>query len=245
VSDYYTITNLPATLTKASSQVIRDQFVLTNLAFDKLPALTGAGDEIVFVNSAGTALISKDAATARTALDAQQQFDALDSIGGLTTLADRMIYTTALDTYAVATLTAVARTLLAAATVVAQRNALGLGTSDSPSFAGLTLGGVPVSLVSYNWGAVITADQDLVAGAGHMVNTAGGDVTLNLPSSMTVGDVFTIHHIDPTDSGNTCRVGENGNSITFKGEDEAANVTLERGETNQLVATGTNTAEIV
>ena len=251
MSDYYTLTNLPATLTKASSQTIRDQFVLTDLGFNKCVTLTGNGDKIVFVNTAGTAQVAKTAAQARTLLGLEigtdiQAFDAgLLSIAALTTLADRMIYTTALDTYAVATLTAVARTLLAAATVVAQRNALGLGTSDTPSFAGLVLGGVPVSLVSYNWGAVITADQDLVPGAGHMVDTSGGDVTLNLPSSMTVGDVFAVHHIDATDSGNTCRIGENGNSITFKGEAESADVTLARGETPQLVATGTNTAEIV
>ena len=48
------------------------------------------------------------------------------SIAGLTTLADRMIYTTASDTYAVATLTASGRALIDDASTSAQRTTLGL-----------------------------------------------------------------------------------------------------------------------
>ena len=56
-----------------------------------------------------------------------QAFDAaLQSIAGLTTLSDRMIYTTASDVYAVATLTAFARTLLDDANATAARSTLGL-----------------------------------------------------------------------------------------------------------------------
>lgn len=58
-----------------------------------------------------------------------QAYDAgLQSIAGLTTAADRMIYTTALDTYAVATLTAFARTLLDDADAATARATLGVGT---------------------------------------------------------------------------------------------------------------------
>lgn len=57
-----------------------------------------------------------------------QAYDAgLASIAGLTTAADRMIYTTASDTYAVATLTAAGRALLDDADAAAQRTTLGLG----------------------------------------------------------------------------------------------------------------------
>ena len=70
---------------------------------------------------------------ATTAVDALaalggQPLDAgLTSIAGLTTAADRMIYTTAADTYAVATLTAAGRALLDDADAAAQRATLGLG----------------------------------------------------------------------------------------------------------------------
>ena len=58
--------------------------------------------------------------------DVQAQDAGLQSISDLVTLADRMIYTTALDTYAVATLTAFARTLLDDANATAARSTLGL-----------------------------------------------------------------------------------------------------------------------
>lgn len=250
MSDYYNPTGIPGTLTNASSQAIRDQFSLTDQAFDKLAPLSGNGDKVIFVNSAGSAQVVKTAVEARVLLDLEigvdiQAFDdGLQSIAGLTTAADKMIYTTASNTYAVTALTVHGRNLLDDTSVEAQRTTLGLGSGDTPNFAGLTLGGVPVSLVSYNWGPVITASQDLVEGEGHTVNTASGDVTMNLPSSMTVGAVMTVHHIDSSDSGNTCRIGENGNSITFKGVDKSADIILMRGESVQFVATGTNTAEI-
>ena len=57
-----------------------------------------------------------------------QAYDAgLASIAGLTTAADRMIYTTASDVYAVATLTAAGRAILDDADATAQRTTLGLG----------------------------------------------------------------------------------------------------------------------
>jgi hypothetical protein len=56
-----------------------------------------------------------------------QAYDAgLASIAGLTTLADRSIYTTASDTYAVYTLTAAGRAILDDADAAAQRTTLGL-----------------------------------------------------------------------------------------------------------------------
>jgi len=75
------------------------------------------------------------AAAARTNLGLEigvnvQAYDAgLASIAGLTTLADRSIYTTASDTYAVYTLTAAGRAILDDADAAAQRTTLGLGTA--------------------------------------------------------------------------------------------------------------------
>jgi hypothetical protein len=53
---------------------------------------------------------------------------ALTSISNLTTAADKMPYTTALDTYAVTDLTAAGRALIDDASATAQRTTLGLGT---------------------------------------------------------------------------------------------------------------------
>jgi hypothetical protein len=68
-----------------------------------------------------------------------QAYDAgLQSIAGLTTAADRMIYTTAADTYAVTTLTAAGRAILDDADAAAQRTTLGLGTANNVTFATVT-----------------------------------------------------------------------------------------------------------
>jgi len=70
-----------------------------------------------------------------------QAYDAgLQSIAGLTTLADRMIYTTASDTYTVTPLTAAGRALIDDASATAQRTTLGVGTADSPQFTAVNIG---------------------------------------------------------------------------------------------------------
>jgi hypothetical protein len=58
--------------------------------------------------------------------DVQAYDPGLQSIAGLTTAANKMIYTTASDTYAVADLTAAGRALLDDADAAAQRTTLGL-----------------------------------------------------------------------------------------------------------------------
>jgi hypothetical protein len=91
---------------------LMDSEVNANLKTFVLPASTT-------ISTYGRTLVDDaDAATARTTLglvigtNVQAQDAGLQSIAGLTTLADRMIYTTASDTYAVATLTSFARTIL-------------------------------------------------------------------------------------------------------------------------------------
>ncbi|MFC1771247.1 hypothetical protein ACFLZV_05105, partial [Candidatus Margulisiibacteriota bacterium] len=88
---------------------------------------------------ARTILDDTDAATARTTLGAQASDPGLTSISGLTTDADKMIYTTASDTYAVADLSSYARTVLDDTDAATARTTLGVGTGDSPQFTGLTL----------------------------------------------------------------------------------------------------------
>lgn len=109
-----------------------------------IAGLTTAADKMIYttaldtyavtdLTAAGRALLDDaDASAQRTTLGLAigtnvQAYDAgLQSIAGLTTAADRMIYTTASDTYAVATLTAAGRAILDDADATAQRATLGL-----------------------------------------------------------------------------------------------------------------------
>lgn len=81
-----------------------------------------------------------------------QGYDAgLASIAGLTTTADRMIYTTASDVYAVATLTSYARTLLDDTSASSARTTLNLGnasTLDLASTAEATAGNLNTRLMT-------------------------------------------------------------------------------------------------
>jgi hypothetical protein len=143
MSDYYDKTGAPSTGSLGSSSTIRAEFEAVETAMAKLPALTGNGDEIVKVNTGGTALESvpqvavaqggtnsATASGARTNLGVVigtdvQAFDAgLLSIAGLTTAANKMVYTTASDTYAVTDLSAFGRSLIDDASASAARTTL-------------------------------------------------------------------------------------------------------------------------
>jgi hypothetical protein len=94
---------------------------------------------------------ASDAGTARTNLGLAigsnvQAYDAgLQSISGLTTSANQMIYTTASDTYATTSLTAAGRAILDDADAAAQRTTLGLGTIATQNSASVTITGGTIS----------------------------------------------------------------------------------------------------
>mgnify|MGYP007073242456 CR=1 FL=1 len=100
------------------------------------------------LTAAGRAILDDaDAGAQRTTLGLDigtnvQAYDAgLNSIAGLTTSANKMIYTTGSDTYATTGLTAAGRAILDDASATDQRTTLGLGSGDSPTFTNLTLSG--------------------------------------------------------------------------------------------------------
>ena len=109
-------------------------------------------------------------------LGSYQTSDAgLTSIAGLTTAADKMIYTTASDTYSVADLTAAGRALLDDADASAQRTTLGLGTAATTA---------ATDYATVDQGA--TADsalQDLVEDLSPQL---GGDLDVNGNSIVSV-----------------------------------------------------------
>jgi hypothetical protein len=115
-----------------------------------------------------------------------QPLDAgLTSISGLTTSADKMIYTTASDTYAVADLTSAGRALLDDADAAAQRTTLGLGTaatSASTDFLASTAGLNDLSDVSFTAGAgidnyVLTYDHSTTSWGAEASQGGGGGFT--------------------------------------------------------------------
>ncbi|WP_234851045.1 hypothetical protein [Sinorhizobium meliloti] len=111
------------------------------------------------VTAGGTG--STTASGARTALGLAigtnvQAFDAgLQAIAGLTTAADRMIYTTALDVYATTALTPFARTILDDATAAAARTTLELGTAAVKN-TGTSGDAVPLLNAANTWSAAQT-----------------------------------------------------------------------------------------
>ncbi|MDP6585551.1 MAG: hypothetical protein QF535_12920, partial [Anaerolineales bacterium] len=122
-----------------------------------------------------------------------QAYDAgLTSIAGLTTLADRMIYTTASDVYAVTTLTAQGRAILDDASAAAQQATIGLGT-----WAGTTNITTLGTITTGSWGTALTiTGGDASIDATQKINLEGaaGDTYIQRASAGVV--VITVDGID-------------------------------------------------
>ena len=121
-------------------------------AADKGIQFTGSGTAATYdLTSAGKALLDDaDASAQRTTMGVAigsdvQAYDAgLASIAGLTTAANKVIYTTASDTYAVADFTAFGRSLVDDADASAARTTLGLGTAATSASADFDAAGSAV-----------------------------------------------------------------------------------------------------
>jgi hypothetical protein len=186
-----------------------------------IAGLTTAADKMIYttaldvyavtdLTAAGRALLDDaDASAQRTTLglaigtNVQAYDPGLQSIAGLTTTADRMIYTTASDTYAVTTLTAAGRAILDDADAAAQRTTLGLGSVATLSSISLTTnvtGTLPVG----NGGSGVTTITGVIKGNGasaFSAATAGTDfVAPGTATTFTAQQTFkevkdTVHTI--------------------------------------------------
>lgn len=160
-----------------------------------------------------------------------QAYDAgLLSIAGLTTLADRSIYTTASDTYAVYTLTAAGRAILDDADASAQRTTLGLGTAATVN-TGTSGATIPLLNGANTFGAAQT-----LSGAGlkwattsttsadpgfHMTNSSARlDRILNTSTGLYIGvDATGTERTLTLSTAGVLAVG--GNTVWHAGNDGA------------------------
>jgi len=213
-----------------------------------IAALTTAADRMIYTTASDTYAVATLTTAGRAILDdadasAQcttlgvaigsnvQAYDAgLQSISALTTAADRMIYTTASDTYAVATLSAAGRALIDDADNTAQRNTLGLGATDSPTFDTVnatTLLGDGSGITGIIAGMTFvtkTANYTAAHLEGVVADTSGGTFTVTLPATPSTGDYVSV--VDGGDWATTnLTVGRNGSTI----EGDAANMTMDIG----------------
>jgi hypothetical protein len=135
---------------------------------------TGTTRTFTFPDASGTVALTSDISGAIGSTI--QGYDAgLASIAGLTTAADKMIYTTDADVYAVADLTSAGRALLDDADAAAQRTTLGLGDLA-------TLDTVDTGQIDD--GAITTAKLD----SGEQMTTTNVNTAI---ASSTVGGIGT------------------------------------------------------
>ena len=216
-SDTYAVTDLSAygrsLIDDADASTARTTLGLaigTNVqAYDaglnSIAGLTTEQDKMIYTTAAdtysttdlsafGRSLIDDaDASAARTTLglaigtDVQAYDAGLNSISGLTTAADKMIYTTASDTYAVTSLTSAGRAILDDATASDQRATLGLGTISTQAANSVDIDGGAIDGVTIGTNSAVTdlrvdtlkLDSDTISSTDNtksvIIDTTAGD----------------------------------------------------------------------
>ncbi len=179
---------------------------------DQIAALAPTDNNFIVGNGSAWAL--ETPANVRTSLglvigtNVQAEDAGLTSIAGLTTAANRMIYTTASDTYAVATLTSAGRNLIDDASTSAQRTTLGLVIGTDVQAQDAQLADVA--------GLAVTDSSFIVGDGSNFVleNASTARTSLGLGTSATVNS--------GTSSGNVPLVGTTSATDVLAGLIETA-----------------------
>lgn len=126
-----------------------------------------------------------------------QAYDAgLASIAGLTTVANKSIYTTAADTYATYTLSAVGRALVGGADASAMRVTLGLGTmavAAAADYGALADENTWDEAQTFTLGAVSRGDTVMRVDTGTAGNSGRVSFGTAAPGTLAVGEIYLQH----------------------------------------------------
>ena len=201
-------------------------------ATDRLLGRSSVGSGIVeeiVCTAAGRALIDDASASdQRTTLGLAigtnvQAYDAaLQSIAGLTTAANQLLYTTASDTYATTTLTSAGRALLDDADIAAQRTTLGLGTiaTQGANAVAITGGSATLSSITSTTATFTTANINggLITGITDLAIADGGTGASTAADARTNLGLGTLATQSGTFSGTSSGTNTGDQTITLTGD---------------------------
>lgn len=182
-------------ITQIPNATLTNEQALSLLATGLLRSTTGTG--VIAIAIDGTHYLSPTTGLEPADIGVLvQAFDAtLQSLSALGTAADRIAYTTAINTWAETTLTAFARTLLDDATVAAARATLnvlsGYGLLGSVTAVDLNVGATdtPITMLSANYIVrrivVTNASTNLTTATAGVFNTVGGVGTIAADQVLT------------------------------------------------------------
>jgi len=170
----------------------------------------------------------------------QTQDAGLTSIAGLTTVADKMLYTTASDTYAVTDLTSFARSILDDADATSVRTTIGVDVAGTDNSTDVTLAG------AYDY--LTLSGQQITLGQIDLTTDITGalPVTNGGTGSTTASGARTALGVDPAGTDNSTDVTlatVSGNYLSITGQEiTAATVPVSLGGTGATTASAARTA---
>lgn len=164
---------------------------------------TDANQISAAADAAAAAVSASEAAASAAEAVGQPEDAGLTSISGLTTAADKMIYTTGADTYTVADLTAAGRALLDDADAAAQLVTLGAAPLASPTFTGVPSGPTATAGDGTTQFATTKYTDDAISAAEQQISVIAHASMLDVSvSSPTTNFQVGFASITRTDTGN-------------------------------------------